>query len=260
MPVTFTNSWPDPVPQHGGSNIAKNIDQFFATGRESVACQAMRKVLPHLERIQPRHILDIGSWHLKQSIEFLHVFPEAYVHAFEPTPESYELCVKTQRGLEQEFRSRVQVWPLALGEENAQIDFFVVDPSRGDDNQGAASRYEFVPGMNGSFYNKNWVQKRIIASMQTLDYWVENNSIDQPIDMIWMDTQGGELRVLQGATKTLETVKIIFTEVGIKEYYQGQGLKPEIDAFLLARGFQEVTEAFELNGFEFEGNTVYVRN
>jgi hypothetical protein len=55
-------------------------------------------------------------------------------------------------------------------------------------------------------------------------------------------------------------VHIIFTEVGLQAYYEGQSLKPQIDEFLASKGFREIVDAFELNGFEYEGNTVYVRS
>lgn len=260
MGVTFSMpTWPEPVPpNYSNSNLATNFRQYIATGRESVACQKMLQVVDHLERIKPQTILDIGSWHLKQSLEFLHTIPGCVVHAFEPTSTSYELCQKTRLTLDEQMRNRVMVWPLALGDHDGIIDFFVIDPTRGDDNQGAASRFQFKPGMNGSFYGKNWVQKQVVAEMRTLDNWAQEKNVG-PVDMLWIDVQGGELQVFQGARKTLESVQIIFTEVGLQEYYDGQSLKPDIDKFLADLGFVEITEAFELNGFEYEGNTVYVR-
>ena len=65
--------------------------------------------------------------------------------------------------------------------------------------------------------------------------------------------------MFRGAENLLKDVKIIFSEVGLEAYYEGQGLKPQIDEFLMNLGFKEITEAFELNGFDYEGNTVYVR-
>jgi hypothetical protein len=52
---------------------------------------------------------------------------------------------------------------------------------------------------------------------------------------------------------------MIFTEVGLEAYYEGQSLKPQIDEYLNSLGFEEIKEAFELNGFAYEGNAVYKR-
>ena len=37
-------------------------------------------------------ILDIGSWHLQQSIEFCDTFPDASIYAFEACKKNFNLC------------------------------------------------------------------------------------------------------------------------------------------------------------------------
>jgi hypothetical protein len=91
-----------------------------------------------------------------------------------------------------------------------------------------------------------------------MDDWRRQNAVG-PIDMIWMDAQGSELDVLRGAVETLKDVKVILTEVGLGQYYQGQSLKPEIDAFLMGQGFRELEYGFKQN-FQYEGDTIYIRN
>ncbi len=49
------------------------------------------------------------------------------------------------------------------------------------------------------------------------------------------------------------------TEVGLKPYYEGHTLKADIDNLLIDLGFKELDSSFELNGFDFEANTVYIR-
>ena len=74
-----------------------------------------------------------------------------------------------------------------------------------------------------------------------------------------MDVQGAELLVLQGADNILHNTRIIMTEVGLKPYYEGHTLKADIDEYLFARGFRELQESFELNGFDYEANTIYIK-
>ena len=71
--------------------------------------------------------------------------------------------------------------------------------------------------------------------------------------------QGAELLVFQGAKNILKNTKIIMTEVGLKPYYEGHTLKADIDNLLIDLGFKELDSSFELNGFDFEANTVYIR-
>jgi FkbM family methyltransferase len=155
-------------------------------------------------------------------------------------------------------RDRLKVYNVAIGDTNGPIDFYVIDETQGDSNAGAASKFKFKPGMNGSFYNQNWVQKPVTVNQYRLDDFVPRY-INMPVDILWIDVQGSELFAFKGAEQTLKDTKLIFTEVGLQAYYEGQSLKPQIDEFLGSLGFTEITEAFELNGFEYEGNTVYKR-
>ena len=75
---------------------------------------------------------------------------------------------------------------------------------------------------------------------------------------MWIDVQGSELQVFQGADEILKNTKVILTEVGLKPYYEGHTMKKDIDAYLISKGFKEIEEAFELNGSEYEGNAIYV--
>ena len=258
MAVTY-NTPGDVIEQEELTDFQKRLINFIQSGRESVASRKMLQVSSYLENLNIRTVLDVGSWHLKQTIEMLNAFPGCSVHAFEPEPENFNLCRQTHLSLGPEQGNRVKVWRLAAGSRTGALEFYKVDATQGDSNAGAASRYKFKPGMNGSFYNQKWIQKPVTVQEMRLDDWQQLYKIG-PVDLVWIDVQGGELEAFRGADKLLDDVKIIFTEVGLTAYYDGQGLKPQIDEYLNAKGFVELTEAFELNGFEYEGNTVYVRS
>jgi len=204
-----------------------------------------------------KNILDIGSWHLGQSIEFHKLFPNSNIFAFEPVPESYQLCL-INRNNENIPIDKIQVFNIALSNLDGKINFYQVDPETSSHpNIGASSLLKFIDGLNGSFFSQTWNQKEIIVDSLKLDTWAYNNKKDK-IDIIWIDTQGTELNVFEGGEDTLKNVKVIFTEVGIKPYYDGHSLKSDIDKFLLNRGFIEIKESFEFNGFDYEANTIYV--
>lgn len=240
------------------SDFQQRLMSYIQSGRESVASQKMFQVAQHLEQLKIRTALDIGSWHLKQTLEMVHAFPDCLVHAFEPAPDNFDLCRRTHASMNPAERSRVKVWNVACGSTNGPVDFYVIDETLGDRNAGAASKFKFKPGMNGSFYNQRWEQKHVQVQQLKLDDWQTKYEVG-PVDLIWIDVQGGELDAFRGAERMLNDVHIIFTEVGLQAYYEGQSLKPQIDEFLASKGFREIVDAFELNGFEYEGNTVYVR-
>jgi FkbM family methyltransferase len=70
----------------------------------------------------------------------------------------------------------------------------------------------------------------------TLDAWAATSGLDR-VDALKLDTQGSELDILQGATQTLETVRLIELEVAFNEIAEDGPLFGELDAHLRARGF-----------------------
>jgi hypothetical protein len=58
--------------------------------------------------------------------------------------------------------------------------------------------------------------------------WLKENKIDS-IDLIWMDVQGVENIVLDSLKDYLNNVKVIATEVGLQELYQGSTTKLDLD-------------------------------
>jgi FkbM family methyltransferase len=209
--------------------------------------------LLNLENIED--ICDIGSWHLGQSIEFLDLFPDANVYAFEANPDNYEKCVNIKSKLHGFYRKNLKIYNYALNDTCEKINFYPVI----NNNPGASSKYKFIDGLNGSFFGEEWVQDEIKVNAITLDQWrIENNV--KKIDIIWIDVQGAELDVFKGSYDTLKNVQCIFTEVGLKPYYQGQSLKKDIDEFLIDEfGFIELDQSFEYNGSQYEANTIYIK-
>jgi len=59
-----------------------------------------------------------------------------------------------------------------------------------------------------------------------------------PVDFLSLDTQGGELSILKGASITLQTVLGIETEISFREVYKGSALFGEMCAYLDSQGFE----------------------
>ncbi len=86
-------------------------------------------------------------------------------------------------------------------------------------------------------YTKNRgsiIQDHIKVTTVTLDSCFENRP--HP-DVLWIDVEGAELLVLQGAKKTLENVKFIHIEVSFRPMHVNKPLFWEIDAELKQSGF-----------------------
>jgi FkbM family methyltransferase len=70
----------------------------------------------------------------------------------------------------------------------------------------------------------------------TVDSWAQSADVGA-IDVVKVDVQGAELDVLRGAERSLESVRVIETEVEFQELYQGQPLFTDVNRFLRERGF-----------------------
>ena len=57
-------------------------------------------------------------------------------------------------------------------------------------------------------------------------------------DVMKLDVQGAELKVLQGATKLLKTMKVVILEVLFVDYYKDQTLFSDLYDFMIKHNFQ----------------------
>jgi FkbM family methyltransferase len=77
-----------------------------------------------------------------------------------------------------------------------------------------------------------------------LDSFYKTYTIDVPhLDMLVIDAQGAELRVLRGAIETLSRMKFVQVETADFELYDGCARLSEIDAFMREHGFKEMSRA-----------------
>jgi len=203
-------------------------------------------------------VFDIGSWHLEQSIEFIACLDHVRVHAFEPHPESAQQCRKNKETIVPTHRHRIDIHELALTDKIGEISFYALDTDNtASKNVGMSSTLKISDeNMRGDADGK-WLQKEIRVKATTLDKWCSDTGIYP--DALWVDVQGAELDLYRGGQNVLrDHVKIVFTEVGVKPYYDGHGLKPDIDQMMKELGFVELKSAFKMND-EYEADAIYIK-
>lgn len=202
-----------------------------------------------------KNILDIGAAHGYESKNLARVFTNARVHAFEPTVEHYQHCLRLFASLANPIRSRISIVPMAANDRDGPMTFYPVDTQRSvGNNTGMASKFKLIdPNV---FRHELSVQKEVVVPATRLDTWCQANGV-QP-DIIWMDAQGAELDILKGAGQFLANARVIMTEAAIKPYYHGHTLKVDIDAYLAGFGFEELVSARK-TGHEYEVDAIYVK-
>ncbi|HZE91700.1 MAG TPA: FkbM family methyltransferase [Rhizobacter sp.] len=76
------------------------------------------------------------------------------------------------------------------------------------------------------------------------------------LDLLYMDTQGAELKILMGANRTLKDIKYIFTEVMRGDLYEGQAPFLQFCGYLDAIGFTLNNMYFNRN---HAGDALFIR-
>lgn len=183
-------------------------------------------------------ICDIGSRDLREGLVLLKALNGSALHAFEANPRAAQAC----RDARDSFLSllsdmqppEITINEAAVAEDCGELPFYpIVDDDGRLGNPGLSSLYE-VPEAYLRAKGKKAL-KRINVPATTLDSFFQSRT---PPDILWIDVEGAELRVLKGAEETLKNVQVIHIEVSFRRNQVGGAHFWEIDRFLLDRGFK----------------------
>ena len=81
-----------------------------------------------------------------------------------------------------------------------------------------------------------YVQDEVKVPSITGERFCKENNINR-IDILWLDAQGAELKILKGLGKSIEDVMIIQAEVEFLHQYADQPLCGDVMSFLEKNGF-----------------------
>ncbi len=172
-------------------------------------------------------IADVGAYDGLTAAFFHSVFPEATIHAFEPNPQAYALLEANTKHI-----PSIRLYTEALS-----------------DVKGAAPLYVTLNGVSSSINPINSEQLESSGGLQnqlkvekTVDiHLVDLDSLNiGPITILKLDTQGNEVRVINGAKNTLKNTKFIVTEMSVHKMYDNGCSYFETDAALRACGFTPI--------------------
>jgi FkbM family methyltransferase len=177
-------------------------------------------------------VFDIGA-HLGQTAErFNAAFPSATVYSFEPDPNSFARLATVAREV-----NAIRAIHAAVGDRDGEATFFI---NRFDETssllQAAPDAAQYLLDPNGFA-----PQSEITVPLLSLDRFCGVQGIGR-IDVLKIDAQGNEVRILEGAHGLLErrAIPLIYVEVCFVRIYQGQPLFPEVYEYLYQRGFRLV--------------------
>jgi FkbM family methyltransferase len=190
-------------------------------------------------------IVEAGAHIGLDTVEMSMMWDGARIYAFEPIPWLFKKLVSNTKS-----KSNVTCYPLALSHKSGSINMYV-SSGRSDGSSSLLPPKEHIIEHPDVFF-----EKEIVVQTTTLDEWAIKNGL-QAIDFLWLDLQGYELPVLEASPRIIKTVKVIYTEVSLKELYKGSPLYGEIRHWLEEQGFR--VEREEL-AWQDAGNVLFVRS
>jgi FkbM family methyltransferase len=152
---------------------------------------------------------------------------------FEPQPNLYnKILAKIEVG--------ESVSNLAVGDKEGTAEMYISWREGGTERGSGASSSLLKPFKHLTEHPEVEFREKITVDVITLDSCL---SYFEGLNFLNVDVQGYELKVLQGAEKTLEQISGLIIEVNRDEVYKGCAKIWEIDEFLEKRGFErtEVT-------------------
>lgn len=174
-------------------------------------------------------IFDVGANEGQTVERLLPEFPAARIYCFEPFPNAFQTLSNRFAGT-----GRVTPVPAALGDRAGEQTFHVSGYSPANSllpNSAAAARYQPVAALQSA--------GALAVEVATLDDYCRDHSINF-IDFLKTDTQGFDLRVLQGGREMIagNRVAAVCSEVLFASLYENQAYFPEIYQWLSSHGFE----------------------
>lgn len=198
--------------------------RYFSPGSDSLheICQLMQQVTHPV-------IFDVGAHHGQTARAFSKSFPRAALYCFEPFPDSFA-----------ELKKNSINYPAAT-----------LEPFGFSDNRGQHEFHSNVSSATNSLLQLDsqaaviWGNSvltpvsKVSCDFETIDEYLGRKGI-QKIDLLKMDVQGAEYKVLKGAELSLraERIRNIYMEIITGETYSGQLRFEEYLSLMDSYGFR----------------------
>lgn len=195
-------------------------------------------------------IVEAGAYDGHDTQKMVAQWPRCTIHAFEPLPEIFERLENNTAHLPQ-----VHCYPLALSNQTGTALFYI---SERPEKPGIASQAGSLHAPKERLIKSPLIFPRTTQVQTfTLDEWADECFM-RSIDLLWLDTQGHELAILQAAPRMLYNTKVVLAEVSFIESYEGQPLYEEVVQWMADHDFDHVGRDFEDTTTSFFGNALFV--
>lgn len=205
-------------------------------------------------------IFDVGA-NKGQSIErFKRIFFEPTLHSFEPIKEEY-LNLKRKYSHDK----NIFLNNYGVGENDISRDFYVSKKTGSSSfiKKNKNSKWLKIRSKQSGFSENEIIAERVDkVNIVTLDNYCRDNKINH-IDLLKIDTQGYEDKVLKGCFEMLSSnkVSIIFTEIEMGNVYEKYLNFYDIEKYLIPNNFRLIAMSSNnlslLRDINFSNNLIY---
>lgn len=179
-------------------------------------------------------IFDVGANQGQSIRRFKKIFPKSIIHAFEPIKEEFDK-------LQNEFKSDSNIFlnNCALGDSLGEKKFNIMAST------GHSSFFKISPNTEwlkirskefGATENE-YIKKVVDVKINTINNYCNNNDILK-IDILKLDTQGYEEKILAGASEIIPRIKLIETELMFDNVYEKRLNFYDIEKHILKHNFR----------------------
>lgn len=205
----------------------------------------------------PYILFDIGANNGQDSLDRTKSNPDIITYAFEPIPELFNRIDTARKNgyvwehyrksvpMGDPYDSRYHLFPYALNNFNGFANFYIADSDTTGD-WGVSGLYQFVDDVNLNWPGRSDLKttRTITVEVKRFDTWYEEQKLNlDKIDFFHCDTQGSDLRVLEGMGDYIELIQQGVVECARDEQaklYAENHTKDEMIEFLHSRGFEIV--------------------
>jgi FkbM family methyltransferase len=196
-------------------------------------------------------IVEAGAFLGHDTIKMATRWPQGVVHTFEPIPPVF-----------QELVTRTTQFPNIRCHERALSTVTGVLPLHVSYKPTRTNWPTQASSLHAPFKRNEWSPIQFPHTIQvptvTLPDWMHQHQISK-IDLLWLDLQGHELAVLQGAVDVLPQVQVIHTEVYFDQAYHNQPTHTEVVNWLESQNFVAVAQDFQNPPDWHFGNMIFVK-
>ena len=215
--------------------IKKRGYEITKPGQSDKNSVTYRKIL---ERFNIDHIIDIGANEGQYAQSMRKLGFKGIISSFEPITDVFKKL--SENSTED---NKWKVFNLALGNSEEQLEINV------SKNRVSSSLLEMLPEHVKQEPDSIFVSKEKI-SIKRLDTLWRELSFDSQNVLVKMDVQGYEKNVLDGASESLQRIKLIQLEMALIPLYKGELLLADMIRYMEGLGFKLYNLINGFNNFE----------